>query len=175
MRYFLSVWNNPLLPKGVEGEEMSRDINNLTSSMQLKYFAFKIAMEKAGLKYMVTSVDRTILEQIALYAQGRLSVAEVNNFRSIAGLPMIKESMNVKVTWTLNSKHVTNMFDEDLNNDKSFAFDIAILKDNQPIWDLKANVNQNSLPDYEEAGKIGESIGLRWGGHFNDPCHFEEA
>ena len=154
---------------------MSRNINNLTPSMQLKYFAFKEGMNKAGLKYMVTSVDRTILEQMALYVQGRLPVAEVNNFRSSAGLPMIKESENVKVTWTLNSKHVTNMFDEDLNNDKSSAFDIAILKDNQPVWDLKVNVNENDLPDYQEAGKIGESVGLKWGGHFNDPCHLEEG
>ncbi len=144
--------------------------------MQLKYFAFKIAMEKAGLKYMVTSIDRTILEQMALYVQGRLSVAEVNNFRSLAGLSMIKESVNIKVTWTLNSKHVTNMFDEDLNNNKSSDFDIAILKDSQPIWDLKISVNQNSIPDYQEAGIIGESLGLKWGGRFGTPdyCHFEE-
>ena len=154
---------------------MSRDINNLTLSMQLKYFDFKSAMEIAGLKYMVTSVDRTILEQMALYVQGRLSVAEVNGFRSLAGLPMIKESGNMKVTWTLNSKHITNMFDEDLNNDKSSAFDIAILKDNQPVWDLKISVGGTDEPDYLEAAKIGESVGLRAGAFFKIPDypHFE--
>jgi len=143
--------------------------------MQLKYIDFKIGMEEAGLKYMITSIDRTILEQMALYVQGRLTLGDVNRFRQMAGMQSIPETENKKVTWTLNSKHVTNMFDENLNNDLSRAFDIAILKDNQPVWDLKVNVNQNDLPDYQEAGKIGQSVGLKWGGDFNDPCHFEEV
>jgi len=29
-------------------------------------------------------------------------------------------------------------------------------------------VDGDAIPDYEEAGKIGESLGLRWGGRFNN-------
>lgn len=125
---------------------------------------------------MVTCTSRDILEQMALYVQGRLPVTEVNNFRMAAGLPLINESENKKVTWTLASKHVTNALDKDLNNDFSKAFDIAICKDGKPIWDIKVNVNENEILDYDEAGEIGESVGLKWGGRFSSPDrpHFEE-
>jgi hypothetical protein len=153
---------------------MSRDIHKLTPSMRAKYVVFDASMKAAGIPYIVTSVDRTILEQMALYVTGRLPLDQVNGFRLVAGMGVIKEDDNNKVTWTLHSKHVTNMFDEDLDNDDSRAFDIAILKDGKPTWDLKVSVNPNEIPDYEEAGKIGENCGLKWGGHFKDYCHFEE-
>ena len=36
-------------------------------------------------------------------------------------------------------------------------------------------MNKNDIPDYEEAGKIGESVGLVWGCSWDkkDLCHFE--
>lgn len=153
---------------------MSRDIHKLTPSMRAKYVVFDAEMKAAGIPYIITSVDRTILEQMALYVQGRLDLDEVNRFRSSAGMPPITEQKNKKVTWTLNSKHVTNMFDKSLNNDESRAFDIAIIKDRKPTWELKVNVNANDLPDYEEAGKIGIKCGMKWGGDWGDLCHLEE-
>jgi len=80
-----------------------------------------------------------------------------------------------KVTWTLASKHIVDLDDGNPGNDKARAFDIAIEKNQQPSWDLKADVNENDIPDYEEAGRIGESVGLKWGGRFRKPdyVHFE--
>jgi hypothetical protein len=154
---------------------MSRDINKLTPEVKVLFTLFKQEMEEAKIPFIVTSVDRNILEQMALFVQGRLPLSMVNGFRMAAEMGVIKEDENQKVTWTLNSKHVTNMFDEDLNNDLSRAFDIAILKEGKPTWDLKVSVNGNEVADYSEAGVIGEQCGLKWGGRFSSPdyCHFE--
>jgi len=60
-----------------------------------------------------------------------------------------------KVTWTLQSKHTDRK-----------AFDIAILLMGKITW---------SLEYYDQAGSIGESVGLKWGGSFTnkDRSHFE--
>ena len=43
------------------------------------------------------------------------------------------------------------------------------------VWDPKADINRNRVPDYEELGRLGESLGLTWGGRFKfrDYGHFE--
>ena len=60
------------------------------------------------------------------------------------------------------------------------AFDVAILRKDAagrpvPTWDLKADINHNEVPDYEELGLLGESAGLTWGGRFKfrDYGHFQ--
>ena len=154
----------------------SRNLTDLDPRLYDLYVKFNHKMGEAGLIHVVTSTSRSVLEQMALYTQGRLLTGDVNLFRHASGLLPIATAENQKVTWTLNSKHITNMFDQDLNNDKSRAFDISILnKQGQAVWDLKVNVNENDIPDYEEAGQIGESVGLWWGGRWKNPDrpHFE--
>jgi peptidoglycan L-alanyl-D-glutamate endopeptidase CwlK len=156
----------------------SRKIEDLTPKMQLLYSQFKAKMDEAKIPFIVTCTARSVKEQQALYAQGRHSLVEVNIMRAIAGLPPITETENkYKVTWTLNSRHLVDLDDGNLDNDKSRAFDIVITKDKKAIWDIKVDVNQNQRPDYFEAGKIGESVGLKWGGRFKTPDypHFEEG
>jgi hypothetical protein len=106
---------------------MSRDLTELDPELLELYQKFNLKMGEAGLIHVVTCTSRTILEQMALYTMGRLLVGDVNLFRHAAGLYPIGIEENKKVTWTLNSKHVTNMFDKDLNNDKARALDFAIL------------------------------------------------
>ena len=155
---------------------MSRNLEDLDPKLLVLYQQFNLKMGEAGLTHVVTRTSCSILEQMALFVQGRLPLVTVNTFRFHAGLPLITITENNVVTWTLDSKHVTNMFDKDLNNDKSRAFDIAILnKQGQVVWDIKVDTNQSSGPDYDEAGRIGESVGLKWGGRFPNPDrpHFE--
>jgi len=123
----------------------SRKIEDLVPYMQDKIKEFAGKMAEAGIPWMITCTFRSQIEQDALYSIGR----------TIPGR---------RVTWTKISKHTGRT-----------AFDIAILKDGKPIWDVKVSVNENDLPDYLEAGQIGEAIGLRWGGRFKNPdCpHFE--
>ena len=148
----------------------SRDLKELTPELFDKYQLFNVRMGEAGLVHVVTCTSRSILEQMALYTMGRLPTRDVNRFRQVAGLLMIDDSNNRKVTWTLDSPHVTNMYDDDLNNDRARAFDIAILnKQGQAVWDLKVSVNGDDIPDYEEAAIIGESVGLVCGGRWRNP------
>jgi len=151
----------------------SRQIEDLTETMQDLYGQFEHVMEEAGLDYSVTCTARTDEEQAALYAQGRKTVQEVNALRAEAGMPPITAEENSrKVTWTLDSKHIVRE-----PEDKARAFDIVLLTPaRKGNWDIKVDVNNNEIPDYDEAGRIGESVGLRWGGRFRKPDrpHFEE-
>lgn len=150
---------------------MKPKIEDMHPLLLKKYYLWASGMNKARLTYALTSVARNILEQMSLYVQGRLDLAVVNSFRYHAGLYIIPESENKVVTWTLNSKHVTNWFDKDLDNDKAKAFDFVILKGGRMTWDIKISVNENEIPDYEEARTIGVEVGL--GFVENDWCHLE--
>ncbi len=149
----------------------SRNPNDLTPEMFELWKKFDIAMKNAKISYALTCTARSQTEQEALYAEGRKPLSEVNSLRIIAGLPKITDAENKSpVTWTMNSKHIINQ-----TNPKARAFDIVILKDGKACYDIKVNVNNNDISDYLEAGKIGKSIGLKWGGDFKTPDypHFE--
>lgn len=124
---------------------MSKLITDLVKNAQDAYALFKSAMDEAGIPFMVTCTYRSQEEQDALYEQGRTRAGKI-------------------VTWTHHSRHTARR-----------AFDIAILKNGLPCWDTKVSVNDNEVPDYIEAGHIGEKCGLVWGGIWKTPDlpHFE--
>jgi peptidoglycan L-alanyl-D-glutamate endopeptidase CwlK len=130
---------------------MSRKIDDLDPRMKEKFLQFAGKMSEVGIPFMLTRTRCTKEEQAALYAQGRTKPGLV-------------------VTWTLKSRHIDGE-----------AFDIAILNDGKPTWNTKISVNENDAPDYLEAGQIGESLGLEWGGRFKnnkgnprpDAAHFQ--
>lgn len=133
--------------------------------------AFKERCKQAGIVVMITRVDATELEQMALYAQGRESLEAVNIKRNIADMAPIKEKQNRKVTWTLNSKHIpviVRLDDKGNPVKKSRAFDFAVVKDGIPTWLSKIDVDLDGEADYLECGIIGESLGLQWGGRWKD-------
>ena len=151
----------------------SRSILDLTENMQKKIARFSSAMQAAALPFAITCTARTNLEQIALYAQGRESLYQINAFRAAAGLGAISEAESKrKVTWTTKSRHIIGKG----IREKAEAFDIVLLRQGRASWDIKADVNDDEIPDYEEAGKIGKSCGLKWGGSFSTPDmpHFED-
>lgn len=121
----------------------SRRIEDLMPEMQELYYAFEKGMADTDIPFIVTSTLRTQEEQDALYEQGRTKPGKI-------------------VTWTHRSKHIEGK-----------AFDIAILKNEKPVWDLKVDVNDDEIPDYQEAAEIGRNIGLRAGADFKDYPHFE--
>jgi uncharacterized protein YkwD len=155
----------------------SRDPKNLTDRMQVLYNLFKMKMDAAGIGFVLTCTSRTVKEQMALYQQGRDTLANVNAMRAMAGLYLLKaDAENIKVTWTLHSKHLVDLDNGTTTDDKANAFDIAITRGGIATWDLKVNVNKNEIPDYEEAARIGESVGLKAGARFPSPDwpHFED-
>lgn len=154
----------------------SRLISDLTLSMQDKFALFRERMKEKNIPFVVTCTARTVKEQMALYAQGRNPVLHVNHMRYLAGMLPLSESQNKKVTWTLNSRHLIDLDDNDPDNNKSRAFDIVIMRGKMAAWDIKVDVNGDNIPDYQQAGEIGESVGLLWGGRFKSPDmpHFED-
>jgi peptidoglycan L-alanyl-D-glutamate endopeptidase CwlK len=141
---------------------MSRKIEDLDPIAQEKCNAFIAACKEKGIDLMLTSTFRTEAEQLAYFAQGRKTLKAVNEFRREAGLCPITPRENIPVTKNLTSVHQFG-----------FAFDVAIKKAGLAIWEIKVDLNDNQIPDYEEIGKIGEALGLRWGGRWKDYCHFE--
>lgn len=117
---------------------MSRKIEDLTPDTQTAYRNFDAGMREADIDYIITATMRTQAEQNALYEQGRTKPGKI-------------------VTWTRRSNHI-----------KGTAFDIVIMENGKPDW-------QVSNPKWTKAGEIGESVGLTWGGHWSKPDfpHFE--
>lgn len=140
--------------------------------LQVRYDAFKaIADQIEHVPYQLNCVLRMYEEQVALYAQGRESLEEVNRLRKLANMPwMITDAENAKpVTWTMHSKHFPNP------DGYSRAFDVVVMKNGRVAsWDLKWNSDKDKVPDYEELARIAEQVGLVAGGHaFGDWPHFQ--
>lgn len=155
---------------------MSRDIKLLHPSIQAILPEWQKRCKEAGHDTIITSTARTYREQLAIYSQGRETLDFVNMLRKEAGLEPILEKENKVVSWTMASKHITNLKDSDQKNDSAKAFDFALKKSDGTIhWDIKTDVDQDQAPDYEECGKIGESMGLIWGGRWKSPdyAHLE--
>jgi peptidoglycan L-alanyl-D-glutamate endopeptidase CwlK len=123
----------------------SRRIDDLDPRVQPLAREFAGRMAEEGVPFIFTCTRRTQAEQEELYSRGRTKPG-------------------AKVTWTLRSKHIDGL-----------AFDIAICKAGVPTWDGKVDVDLDGVPDYFEAGQIGESCGLTWGGRWRSPDfpHFE--
>ncbi len=125
----------------------SRKISDLSPEVQEKFKNFAVRMAEEGIPFMVTSTFRDQERQNVLYRQGRTKPGKI-------------------VTWTRNSRHT-----------KRDAFDIALLLQGKPVWDTKIDIDNDHIPDYQEAGKIGESVGLVWGGRWPKPDnpHFQNT
>jgi hypothetical protein len=117
----------------------------------------------------LTSTARSYKVQYALYAQGREKLEYVNALRKEVGLdPISYEANKKKVTWTLKSRHIVGEGEEN-NNNYSTALDFVLLNEYQAMWSVKADTNSDNLPDYEQVGKIVESLDLEWGGRWAHP------
>lgn len=126
---------------------------------------FQAACKARGIEIIFTSTLRPAAEQFAYYAQGRKELKFVNQARQQAGLGPITQKDNLRII----TKNIISI------HEFGCAFDCAVVKKGAVIWEIKADVNANNIPDYEEIGKIGEAIGFRWGGRFQfrDYVHFE--
>lgn len=151
---------------------MKPRIEDMTPTLHARFLRFSARMAEAGVPFVLTCVLRTQAEQLAYHAQGRKSLPEVNALRASAGMtPLAAAENTYTVTQTLRSRHFAAA------DGRSRAFDIAVVRsDRRPTWDVKFDGDQDNLPDYEEAARIGEECGLVAGGHwrtFQDWPHFE--
>ena len=61
-------------------------------------------------------------------------------------------------------------------NPASRAFDFMLVVNGKPCWSTIIDADHDGYPDYEECGKIGEDLGLEWGGrwpHLRDCDHLQ--
>lgn len=104
---------------------------------------------------------RSNQEQTALYAQGRQPLYEVNMQRVRAGLTPISEEENQRTVTNAKpgqSKH---------NLDPAEAADLVVVslaKGVQYVWDSGVDLQGDGIAEYVELGRIGEQLGLVWGG-----------
>jgi peptidoglycan L-alanyl-D-glutamate endopeptidase CwlK len=127
--------------------------------------------QSADYKYIVIETLRTKEKQIALYAQGRKPLDEVNRLRGLANLPDITEAENQRiVTKTMNSKHLANA------DGYSEAFDIVAFdrRTGNVIWD--DNERQRIVPylvAYEKSKAYPHlKAGYEWK-KWQDKAHYE--
>lgn len=127
----------------------SRNISDLCPNLQLLYRKFDQLMRELGVDYIVTCTYRNDVEQNFLYAQGRLNKGHI-------------------VTNAKAGQSFHNAVD-DTGKPASKAFDIVIMKNGKPDWNI-------SNPDWLKAGNIGRSVGLEWAGDwksFKEYPHFQ--
>lgn len=164
------------LSKGGD-KELKPNVLDLVPPARAVFYDFERAMVDNQVKFKVTCIMRTLAEQTALYAQHRQSTVAVNKLRAVAGLPSISDAENNRtVTWTMKSRHLPiargsefgKMFPDWVG--LCYAWDIVILKADgkTPSWDIKVDVDADRIPDYEEAARIGEKLGLIVGARWRD-------
>jgi len=147
-----------------------RDLNAVYEPLKEVFEkGLKIA-KKRGLGVIVTSTWRSPSRQYALWLQGRKTLREVNKARASCGLPSIdKEQNKKKITWVKKSYH--NCMP------KSMAIDFCFIQNKKAIWNVKADINKNEIPDYKEFANICKSLNsnIEWGGDWKkkDYCHIQ--
>ncbi len=126
---------------------MSRKLEDLHPTVHTVVEGLLKMCQDTGIPILITCTFRSPEEQDELYTQGR----------------------------TKPGKIVTNARGGYSYHNYGLAFDFCVLKDGNPVWDLKVNVNENEIPDYNEVGELGESLGLEWGGAWPHPDfpHFQ--
>jgi peptidoglycan LD-endopeptidase CwlK len=131
---------------------MSTRVESLAPRMIPLVQKMERLLKERGIRYAITCTTRTQAEQDALHAQGRNPLDQVNALRATAGMQPIsqRENKNI-VTNATRSPH------QDGN-----AVDIVPLGTNgQPTWAA-------TTAEWEAIGKIGEEVGLEWGGRWKD-------
>jgi peptidoglycan L-alanyl-D-glutamate endopeptidase CwlK len=138
----------------------SRKIEDLIPEAQTAILEFESRLRERGLLFFKRCCTyRSQQEQNALWLRGRRSLVEVNEAYQAVGLSPITLQENKRpVTWTTASLHTSRE-----------AVDYYIEKNGRYVSDIKADINDNDIPDWEEFGKIAADCGLDWGGFWKKP------
>lgn len=150
---------------------MGRLIKDLHPTVQALCLRHIALCAENGNPIIITQTLRTFAEQDSLYAQGRTA----------PGPPCVHAGI-VRPVGTCpahpNGRTVTNARGGDSMHNYGLAYDVALVTGaaGKLSWDLKLDLNHNGLPDFNDVGSYGESLGLKWGGRFvtiHDMDHFE--
>jgi len=144
---------------------MSRRIEDLDKRMIPKAKNFIEGLKNANIPFVVTSTLRTMAEQEALYAQGRVPLEKVNELRKKAKLYLLSERENSYTVTNCDGVKVKS------NHQGGLAMDVVPMDERgNPIWPDKLD------PQWRRIAEVGEGVGLIWGGRwekFPDLPHWE--
>ena len=126
-----------------------RDVKQLHPELQKKITELKELCKKNGITIGISECLRTVAEQDALYAKGRSEAGSVVT--------------NCKGS-TSSSMHQWGM-----------AFDFYLIMDVDGDGKTSDDAFNNATKLFDKVGKLGESIGLEWGGSWKskDKPHFQ--
>ena len=132
---------------------MSRSIEDMDPTVQIRARALLAALQSAGLHHVVTCTRRTVEEQLAYFAQGRAQLAVVQALRAHAGMRMLEEAEN-KYTVT----KADGVFSRS-RHQEGRAIDITpATLSGQPTWEYLEYAKQ-----YRAIGAIARGLGWNCG------------
>ena len=135
---------------------MSRRIEDLLPRVAAAAARAMSDLKARGVPAVVTSTLRTEAEQVALYAQGRESLASVNAKRSAAGMPLIRlEENRYTVTNADGVKHKSN-------HQGGRALDVVPEQGGRPVWPTASD------PRWKQIAGVFKKYGFEWGGDWKD-------
>lgn len=127
----------------------SRSLNDLCPPVRDRAHQFTSRCDAEDIHVIITCTRRSADEQAALYAQGRMPLAQVSALRRAVGLAPISEAEN---------RHtVTDAVPGDSYHQYDCAFDVAIIEGGKCVWDPEH-------PSWARVGKIGRECELEWAG-----------
>ncbi len=146
-----------------ELQRINRRLEGLDRDVAEKALLLIVLAADQGIPVRLTSTLRTLPQQEALYAQGRLSRAEVNRLRQVAGWPALSALER--------NRMVTNARPGDSWHNWGRAFDLVPMQRHQnllPHW---------ASPWWKKLGELGKAVGLEWGGEWRKPDrpHFQDT
>jgi peptidoglycan L-alanyl-D-glutamate endopeptidase CwlK len=125
----------------------SRRIEDLCPEAQILCLQFQEDAKGAGYDVVIICTWRSPAEQIQAYKDGKSKrIHGPHNYVDANGHPA------------------------------SRAFDFCVLINGKITWSTSLDNDKDGAPDYEELGKIGEGLGLEWGGnwvHLKDFDHLQ--
>ena len=139
-----------------------KDPSALNPIVAQKAIKFVTMCSEAGQPVILTETLREEITVLIYILQGRFNSddikmnprlpQELNRLRKKYKLwELTPAEFNKKISWTLESNHMTGN-----------AFDFVPIKDGKAWWNAPD-------PVWEQLGKIGESLGLTWGGRWPSP------
>lgn len=145
-----------------------REINDLVEPMRAKVSELVARCAAEGIDLFVYETRRDLDVQAAYCAQGRESLERVNQLRIFAGLYKITEVENKKKITDDPPLGLATVY-KGVGHGNGTAVDVVPKREGGGLWwGAPRDV-------WEKIGKIGEDLGLVWGGRWKswDGPHFQ--
>lgn len=134
---------------------MSKKAEDLKPGAREAAKAAMAELIEKGVKFCITSTLRTLEEQQAYYAQGRMLLGEVNRLRAIAGFYLLGAEENKKVITNCDGIKFPS------NHQGGTAIDIVPSDKGRPVWPSESD------PRWLAIAQVMTAHGFRWGGDWN--------